>query len=411
MADRGLLPVSDETTTHSARLTVLLCFLACFCEGIDIQSAGVAAGGIRHQFQPGPQLLSYFFSASTVGLFLGAIIGGRLSDRLGRKQILIASIALFGVFSLLTAVAWDLNTLTLARFFTGLGLGGAMPNLVALGAESAPEHRRNANVTMIYSGTPLGGVLASVVSLVTTPAQWRWIFIVGGVVPLIVAPMIARWLQEPPATARLHAAKVAAPRIGLLEFLSGGRAARTLLLWVSFFLALLTLYLLLNWLPTLLATSGYSPPHIAIAMIGFNIGGFIGALYIGFQIETRSRHWGVLAAFIGLPVLLLLLAFGPAQTAFLATVVCLLGAAVLAAQAILYAYAPLCYPTRMRGTGTGFAVAMGRIGSIAGPLIGGSLVGSGRTPSQVITGIVPIVVVGGICAILLAWRQPPRPAD
>ena len=95
----------------------------------------------------------------------------------------------------------------------------------------------------------------------------------------------------------------------------------------------------------------------------------------------------------------------------LALVVCLLGAAVLAAQAILYAHAPLSYPARMRGTGTGFAVAVGRFGSIAGPLLGGTLVGSGRTPAQVLTGIVPIVVVGSLCAILLTWRQPPPQGD
>jgi AAHS family 3-hydroxyphenylpropionic acid transporter len=405
--------MTEQATSSQARMTVLLCFLACLCEGIDIQAPGVSAGGIRQLFHPVPQALAWFFSASTLGLFLGAIVGGRLSDTFGRKQVLVGSVAVFGLCSLLTALAWDMGTLTLARFLTGLGLGGAMPNLVALGSESAPGHRRSANVTMIYSGIALGGVLASLVSLVTTPAQWRWIFIVGGVVPLVVAPLISLWLVEPPASARLHAAqaRAAAPRIGLLEFLAGGRALRTLLLWLSFFLVLLTLYLLLNWLPTLLASSGYTPAQVAIAMIGFNLGGFAGALFIGFQIESRARHWGVLATYIGLPALLLLLGFGPRQTAILAVAVCLLGAAVLAAQAILYAHAPLCYPMRMRGTGIGFAVAMGRFGSIAGPLLGGSLVGSGRTPAQVITGIVPIVVVGSLCAIVLAWRRPPPQAD
>jgi AAHS family 3-hydroxyphenylpropionic acid transporter len=403
----------DQAMTDNGRMTVLLCFLACFCEGIDIQAPGVAAGGIRHQLQPAAQALSYFFSASTFGLFLGAILGGRVSDRFGRKRVLVASVAVFGLFSLATALAWDMGSLTVARFLTGLGLGGALPNLMALGVESAPADRRSANVTMIYSGLALGGVLASLVSLVTTPAQWHWIFIVGGVVPLIVAPLIALWLIEPPASARLHAAggREVAARVGLLEFVSGGRAGRTALLWLSFFLVLLTLYLLLNWLPTLLASSGYAPAHVAVAMMGFNFGGFLGALYIGFQIEGKSRHWGVLATYIGLPALLLLLAFGPKQTTFLALVVCLLGAAVLAAQAILYAHAPLSYPARMRGTGTGFAVAVGRFGSIAGPLLGGTLVGSGRSPAQVLTGIVPIVVVGGLCAILLTWRQPPPQGD
>jgi AAHS family 3-hydroxyphenylpropionic acid transporter len=190
--------------------------------------------------------------------------------------------------------------------------------------------------------------------------------------------------------------------------LADGRAARTLLLWVSFFLALLTLYLLLNWLPSLLATSGFDKSQVGTAMIGFNFGGFLAAWYIGRHLETRLRHRGVLVAFVGMPLLLLVLAHATGRGFAVALLIAGLGAAVLASQAVLYAHAPLCYPTRMRGTGMGFAVAMGRIGSIVGPLLGGSLVGSGRTPSQVLTGLLPIVCVGSVCAIALAWRKPPH---
>jgi AAHS family 3-hydroxyphenylpropionic acid transporter len=399
----------DESSGGGTRLALFLCFLATFCEGIDIQAAGVAAGGIRQQFSPDTSALSLFFSASTFGLFIGAILGGRLSDRFGRKAVLVGSVAAFGLFSLFNAVAWDMNVLTLARFLTGLGLGGALPNLVAIGAEGAPPGRRSAHVTLIYSGTPLGGVLASLVSLVTTSAQWHWIFLVGGIVPLCVAPLLAVYLREPAAFLReaTAGARAGAPKPRLLEFLDEGRAARTLLLWASFFLTLFTLYLLLNWLPTLLASTWHDGKKVAMAMIGFNIGGWLGALYIGLQLESQQRHRGVLVTFIGLPLLLLLLAFGPTQPFAMMLVVALLGAAVLSAQAILYAYAPQCYPTRMRGTGVGFAIAMGRFGSIAGPLLGGALVGIGRAPGAVLAGIVPIVVVGGLCAVTLAWRAPP----
>ena len=391
--------------------TIMLCFLATLCEGIDLQTAGVAAAGIRQQFHPDSQLLSYFFSASTVGLFIGAIIGGRLADRIGRKGVLVASIVIFGVFSLATPLAWDIASLTWARLLTGLGLGGALPNLVSLGSENAPLNRRSASVAMIYSGTPLGGAIASLVSLFTTATQWSWIFIVGGVVPLIVAPIIGIWLQESRAFSRLKSQADARGGGGVFEFLQEGRAGRTLLLWVSFFLALLTLYLLLNWLPTLLASSGFGKSQVGIAMFGFNFGGFLSALYIGSHLETRLRHRGVILAFVGMPLLLLVLAQGAKLAALLALVTAVLGVAVLAAQAILYSYAPLCYPTRMRGTGVGFAVAMGRIGSIVGPLLGGLLVGSGRSPSAVLTGLLPIVCVGSLCAIILAWRQPPLQPD
>jgi AAHS family 3-hydroxyphenylpropionic acid transporter len=401
------------SAASTARLTVFLCFLASFCEGIDLQAAGLAAAGIRAQYHPDPQLLSYFFSASNVGLFFGALIGGRLGDWLGRKHVLVAAVAVFGVCSLLTTLAGSIDMLTLARLLTGLGLGGALPNVLSIGSENAPANRRSANVTVIYAGMPLGGAFASVISLLISAAQWRLFFIAGGVVPLLVAPAIMFWLPESLAFSRLKSlvSQSHSPRGSLFAFIEEGRLARTLLLWVSFLLALLTLYLLLNWLPTLLAGNGLAKSEVAIGMISFNVGGGLAALYIGTHLETQLRHWGVLSVFVCLPLLLLWLASGPQGVTLVLGVVFGLGVAVVGAQAILYAFAPLCYPTRTRGTGVGFAVAMGRIGSIIGPLIGGILVGSGRSSSQVLSGILPIVVIGSLCAILLAWRSPPQQSD
>ena len=401
------------TKAAAAGLTVFLCFLATFCEGIDLQAAGLAAAGIRSEYHPDLQMLPYFFSASTLGLFVGALIGGRLADSMGRKRVLVVAVAVFGVFSLATILAGSIDTLTLARFLTGLGLGGALPNVLSIGSENAPANRRSAYVTMIYAGMPLGGAFASVISLLTSAAQWRLIFIAGGIVPLLVAPAIKLWLPESLAFSRLKALASQSPiaRGGLFAFIEEGRLGRTLLLWVSFFLALLTLYLLLNWLPTLLAGSGLSRSAVAIGMIGFNLGGGVAALYVGLHLETQLRHWGVLLVFVGLPLLLLWLASAPQGVSLILAVVFGLGAAVVAAQAILYAFAPLCYPTRARGTGVGFAVAMGRIGSIVGPLLGGQLVKAGGSNSQVLSGLLPIVIVGSVCAIVLAWRRPPPQLD
>jgi AAHS family 3-hydroxyphenylpropionic acid transporter len=394
-------------------LSVFLCFLATLCEGIDLQTAGVAAAGIRQQFHPDSQLLSYFFSAGTFGLFIGAIVGGRLADRIGRKRVLVSSIIVFGLCSLITVWAWDIPSLIATRLATGLGLGGALPNLISIGSENAAPHRRNASVAMIYSGTPLGGALASVVSLLVPTAHWKTIFVVGGLLPLIVAPIITAYLRESEAFSRLRSdtALAGAERPGLFAFLEQGRAGRTFLLWASFLLSLLTLYLLLNWLPTLLASNGSSRTQVAISMIGFNTGGFLSTVYIGIYLETRLRRGGVLATFVGMPLLLLLLAHSTGQGVPVSLIIAALGAAVVASQGILYSYAPQIYPTRNRGTGVGFAVGMGRIGSIIGPVFGGSLVGSGLSASAVLTGLLPVVCVGSVCAISLAWRQPPVQPD
>jgi AAHS family 3-hydroxyphenylpropionic acid transporter len=391
------------------RVSIFLCFLATLCEGIDLQTAGVAAAGIRQQFHPNSQMLSYFFSAGTLGLFIGAIVGGRLADRVGRKLVLVGSIVVFGLFSLATAWAWDFPALIAARLATGLGLGGALPNLISIGSENAPPHRRNASVALIYCGTPLGGALASVVSLLVTTPHWKTIFVVGGLLPLIVAPIIATYLHESEAYRRLRSEAISAgvEKSGLFAFLDEGRAGRSLLLWASFLLSLLTLYLLLNWLPTLLTINGFSKSQVAIAMIGFNTGGFVSTIYMGIYLETRLRRRGMLAAFVGMPLLLFILAHASGRGVLVSLIIAALGAAVLASQTVLYAYAPQIYPTRSRGTGVGFAVGMGRIGSILGPVFGGSLVGSGLSPSAVLIGLLPVVCVGSVCAIALAWQRPP----
>lgn len=396
------------TSEHNSR-TLILCFLAALCEGIDLQAAGVAANGIIREFHPGSQLLSYFFSASTLGLMCGAAFGGRLADRIGRKSVLVGSVAVFGFFSLLTAWAWNIESLIWVRLLAGLGLGGTLPNLISLGAESAAEHRRTVTVTIIYAGMPLGGALASLLTMLIAPAQWRWIFILGGVTPLLVAPAIAALLQESRAfrALRAGAASSRGNKAGVSAVIGEGRAGRTLLLWVSFFLALMTLYLLLNWLPTLLVSSGLSKSQSAAAMIAFNIGGCLGAVVMGAQLETQWRQRGVLIAFVGLPLVLLLLAVAPREPALVVPVVFVVGAAVLAAQSTLYAYAPLCYPTRIRGAGVGFAVAAGRFGSMVGPLLGGLLVVGGMSTFRVLTGMLPVVILGSVCAVLLAWRPPP----
>jgi AAHS family 3-hydroxyphenylpropionic acid transporter len=386
--------------------TIVCCLLAVFCEGIDLQAAGVAAGGIIPEFKPSPDQLGTFFSASTFGLFLGALIGGRLSDSVGRKRVVVTSIVLFGLFSLLTALAWDMRTLFWARLFTGLGLGGALPNLIALVNESSAPDRRNANVALAYSGAPFGGAVASLISMSLQPSQWRWIFVAGGVAPLIMAPIMLAKLRESPAFAQLHdALAVDGDRrpASLFAIFAAGRAIPTLLLWVSFFLGLLMLYLLLSWLPTLLVGNGMTRPQAAAAQIAFNVGGGLAALLMGRVLEGRLRWIAVMTTFVALPLLILQLSRAPPVLTLTVLIVFALGCAVLAAQAFLYAVAPACYPTSIRGLGVGAAVAVGRIGSIAGPKLAGLLKAAGHGYSQLLTDLLPIAVLGSIAAIALAW--------
>jgi AAHS family 3-hydroxyphenylpropionic acid transporter len=397
----------------AASLTIVFCLCAALCEGIDLQAAGVAASGIAAEFQPSPERMGNFFSASTLGLFFGALLGGRLADGIGRKRVLVGSVALFGLFSLLTAVSRDIDSLSATRLLTGLGLGGALPILVALVSENSRERRETASVAMVYAATPFGGALVSLISMTMPASSWRVIFIVGGVLPLMLAPLMACWLQESLEFLRLGPAAgatsggAAMPKSGsFAAIFSDGRAPRTILLWLSFFLELLVLYLLLNWLPTLMVGDGLTRVEAAGAQIGFNLGGAMAAVVMGQLLSGRLRMASLIAVCVALPILLIALAKAPAQLAIVGTIVFALGCAVLAIQAFLYTTAPMTYPTSIRGVGVGAAVAVGRVGSIVGPKLGGYLKGAGHDSSQLLMELLPVVIAGSVCALLLVRRLP-----
>jgi AAHS family 3-hydroxyphenylpropionic acid transporter len=396
--------------------TVLLCFLASLCEGFDIQALGVSASGISSEFAPNSRLLGFIFSASTLGLLIGAFIGGSAADFLGRKTVLIACIASFGITSLLTAVVPDMTWLGYARFATGLGLGGALPSIMALGAEASHAASRRSAVAILYSGAPVGAALASFISLLVNATHWRWIFIVGGIMPLILAPLIAALMAESAlfravriaqavrsaqAARTLSPGKNPDPMRALLSRIAAICSGRTMLLWIGFCFGLLTLYLLLNWLPTLLVARGLSHSQAAAAQIGFNVGGAIAILLISRMLDTRSRRAIIVVTFAAIPCVLALLALLSPQTLFLITATVLLGAAVLGSQSIVYALAPLIYPTQIRGEGLGAAVGMGRIGAIAGPIMVGLLLGTGRGANQVFLILVPLVIIAGLSMVWL----------
>jgi AAHS family 3-hydroxyphenylpropionic acid transporter len=393
--------------------TIFLCILAALCEGIELQVAGVAAPGIAAELKPGPTLLGYFFSAGTFGLLIGALVGGYLADRIGRKRVLVCSVAAFGIFSLVTMLAWDAHSLILARLLTGLGLGGGYPNLIALTSEASAGNRRNANVTLVYAVLPLGGALVSLGSYFTSPEHWRWLFAFGGLMPLIIVPIMARYLRESPAFTAQQALAgntraTASASFGAL--LSAGRAGRTLLLWLSFVLALIIQYALLSWLPTLMISSGLGKPQAAFAQIGFNVGGALAALLIGPLLEGRWRRMAVIVVGLGLPLLMAVLAYAPAQVLIMAALATGIGAASLSTLAFLYATAPIFYPTAIRGTGVGAAVGAGRLGSVIGPLIGGALMAIGHSPGRLLIDLVPIAMGAAICAIMLVSTKLPDAA-
>jgi AAHS family 3-hydroxyphenylpropionic acid transporter len=408
--ERGItMAPADQAASPHALRTLLLCAAAALVEGFDTQSMGVAAPRVISEFGLSPAWAGFVFSSATFGLFLGAALGGRLADYFGRKRALIASLLLFGLFSLMTAMASGAESLSAARLFTGLGLGGAMPNFISLSSEATRSRRRVSAVTLVMAGMPFGGALSAILSLSAQLGwSWRWIFVVGGVTPLILAVIMMCFLPEHRRSASAapvgSAARVQVESVRSVLF-GSGRAATTVMLWVAFFFTQLVLLLMLNWLPSLIIGLGFSRTEASAGSVCFGLSGSLGAVLLGHLHAGTSRRWWVVATYGGMAAALA--AVASAGTAFwmIATACAIAGVFIIGAQLILFALAPLYYRAAIRGTGVGAAVAVGRLGSVVGPLFAGGLLASGGGSAAVLMAIVPFVVLGGSAAFALTWRE------
>jgi AAHS family 3-hydroxyphenylpropionic acid transporter len=404
-----MMASADQATNPHALRTLLLCAAAALVEGFDTQSMGVAAPRVISEFGLSPAWAGFVFSSATFGLFLGAALGGRLADYFGRKRALVASLLLFGVFSLMTAMAGGAESLSAARLFTGLGLGGAMPNFISLSSEATRSRRRVSAVTLVMAGMPFGGALSAILSLSAQLGwSWRWIFVVGGATPLMLAVIMMYYLPEQRGSAGT-APVGAAPQVAVDSVRSvlfgPGRAATTMMLWVAFFFTQLVLLLMLNWLPSLIIGLGFSRTEASAASVCFGLSGSLGAVLLGHLHAGASRRWWVIATYGGMAAALAAVASAGSAFWMIATACAIAGVFIIGAQLILFALAPLYYRAAIRGTGVGAAVAVGRLGSVVGPLFAGGLLASGGGSAAVLMAIVPFVVVGGSAAFTLTWRE------
>lgn len=378
-------------------ITIGLCFLVALMEGLDLQAMGIAAVAIAKVFELQKMQMGWIFSAGILGLLPGAFAGGRLADRYGRKKVLIGSVALFGLFSIATALAWDFSTLVIARLMTGIGLGAALPNLIALTSEAAGPRLRGFAVSMMYCGVPLGAALAATVGIAGVTLPWQTIFWLGGVVPLILVPLLVNMLPESRLFSDHRQAIAALPLAYLFRH---GAALPTLLLWLSYFFTLLVVYMLINWLPTLLVNQGFQAEEASWVVFMLQIGAAVGTLILG-ALMNRLRPL-VMSALIYVGMLLSLISLG-FSTHFDTMLVAGFVAGLFATggQSVLYALAPQFYPTEIRATGVGTAVAVGRLGAMSGPLIAGKMLALGTGTVGVMAASAPGIVIAGIAVFWL----------
>jgi len=385
---------------HTFRVLVL-CAIVILLEGFDIQAAGVSATKLTLAFQLAPFGKGIFLGASAVGIFIASVLGGFLADKYGRKPVVIAGVSLFGVFSLSTLLATGLGTLIAARFLTGLGLGAAMPAVIAYASDHSPENMKKRAVGFIYCAIPIGGLLSgAVMQAGIFGSDWRPVYLVGGIAPIIVVPFLlllpkshSRIANSPESTSSLS---------NMLSGLLGkGQLRTTVYLWTGNFGTLLVMYLLLGWMPSLLVAMGLSQGQSQYIQMLYNLGMSAGAAAGGYLLDKKLLYSTPGAAFVALSVFLAVFGYLALDFSAALMVAAGMGAMIAVAQATLYAFAPLCYSPAIRNTGVGAAVAAGRLGTIAGPLLAGSLLGAGQSAADVLIVLIPITLASGAMTLLM----------
>ncbi|MEO8465520.1 MAG: MFS transporter [Gammaproteobacteria bacterium] len=380
-------------------LVAVMCGAIVFMDGFDAQSMGFVAPALAADLGIQRSAMGPLFSSGLLGMTLGALAFGWLADRVGRKPVLVACTLIFGVGSLLCAGAGSYEALLAYRILTGFGLGGAMPNTIALTAEYAPKRIRATAVMIMFCGVTLGAASGGFASAALIEHfGWRSIFVLGGVLPCAAALVAAFVLPEsirflvlrnaPPARIARIISKIAPDIVAtaaaftlseeprrassLSELFAERRTVITLLLWLIFFMSLLDLYFLNNWLPTIMTQTGIPLGTAAIVTALFQLGGTLGALTLGRRID-RNLSFNVLAAAYGAACVAVLAISAAGGLATLSLTILIAGFCVIGGQTGSNALASDFYPTSIRSTGVGWALGVGRIGSILGPFVGGWL--------------------------------------
>jgi AAHS family 3-hydroxyphenylpropionic acid transporter len=392
-------PARAEHRTPSAGLVIALCFAVAIPEGYDLQAIGVAAPKLIPALHLAKNQIGPAFSASLFGLIVGAMFGGWLADRVGRKPVLIASVAAFGLFTLATVLSRDFTSLFLWRLATGLGLGGAMPNLIAMAREVSSPQRRALTSSMMFAALPVGGASAALYARYGAHG-WQDIFVVGGVFPLVLGAVVAGLLPETRGLA--EDAETGLDRNTLGALFAEGRALPTLALWMGFILTNIIVYLLLNWLPTLATAKGLGAANALFTSLGFNLGGIAGALLLALAVDRMGARWPMAAGYGAL--VLVMLAIAAAHGVVLIIALSAAGGFLaLGLQYILYGMTPAYYEARTRGATAGAAVGVGRVGSILGPLVAGGLLSAGAGAGAVAFSMAPVALGAGACVLLLTY--------
>lgn len=419
--------IVNSTKLSGFQISVLvLCFIIVAIDGFDTASIGYIAPALRQEWGLTPPQLGPAFGAGLFGLMVGAFLMGPIADRIGRKASIIMSMFVFGVGTLVSAFSRSIEMLTVMRFLIGIGLGGAMPICIALTSEFSPQKQRVFLVSLSFCGFTAGFALGGELSAqIIASYGWRGVLIAGGVAPLVLIPFLWALLPESVRYLALRPARVEAlqkivskiagderwrehtivagdaavkRKSPVTQLFSAGFAKRTLLIWVAYFCSLFVFYLLSSWLPTIMKDAGYSIPTAARIGAMVPLGATIGAVAIA-RLMDKFNPCAVLSiAYLAAGIALACLGHIIHDAFSLGFVAFWVGFGVVGAQTGMNAFVAGLYPTTARATGIAWALAVGRVGSIFGSMIGGAMMMSIGDPVSLFQ---VIAIPTGFAAIAL----------
>jgi MFS transporter, AAHS family, 4-hydroxybenzoate transporter len=357
----------------STNVIVAICFVIAMVDGFDTLMVSFIAPLLAQHWGLSNVEIGKIFGIGFTGAVIGAFVIGPAADRFGRRSMLTLSLALTALATLLCALAETPGQLMILRFVAGLALGGAIPAIVALTAETSAPERRAGMVTLMFLGFPLGAVVGGAVTAAFIHLGWQAIFLGGGVAALVVLPLgrlVPETLPDPSHGDSEIGGSIASSLAG--QF-GEGRLAATLALWLGVLSILLLTYFLVSWIPTVLTLAGLSPQRAAIGGVVLNLGGIAGALVLAFLINRFGPFRPVAAVLAIGSVMVWLLGQNFGSPATMMAVVLATGVCIIGGQLNIPAMAIRLFPPKVRGAGVGWAMGIGRLGSIVGPTLGGIL--------------------------------------
>ena len=407
-----------------------LCFCVTFFDGFDLTVIGVAIPKIAETLHSKPAAMGFAMSAGQVGALIGALCLGMFADRWGRKKMLFIASFIFGIFTVAVSYIQTVEQLTLFRFISGLGLGGAVPNALAFGCEYAPSKMRATLTTIMYAGMAVGSTTAGLSAAYLLPNfGWRLVFLLGGLVPCAIGVIVGIFLPEsleflirkgkdimqvrsiisriaPEVAGQKDVTFISAEKklagAPVKNLFTEGRAFSTILLWIAFFASFYLLWLLLSWAPTLLRKSGATVQQFSVAFACINIGSLLATITIGILMDRFSPFkilgTGFLLAFVSVVVFGY---FAASPFIVIAVLSVVMGFFVIGGNSGLMGLATVSYPTDIRGTGLGWAYAIGKIGSLLAPIVGGLMLTQNWTVDRICTtnALAALVVVAVVMVL------------